>query len=382
MKAITWFTYLALTQPRVAAALEVLVVGTGIFVLAWTGSLLLRGAPAAVRHMVWAVAIAASLTVPLMEWNSLVGGGLVAGATWSPGPAGSPNGIAAAALAVWAGGAVILVLRAWVGWLAVRGIVARAEWPCPVKPGSTTTSGSETPTYLISEEVSTPFTVGLLRPRIVLPREVSASGREELEAVLTHERAHVRRRDVLVSYMGLLARAFYWPIPLAWTALRRLREESESACDAAVLAAGVNKTVYARQLARFAAAGPSRVWAGAPALGSHAFRRIQALCGDNPPRMAGKPTLALALALSLAVAGRRSSAGTALRRSGLRQRRRDRVAVIGDSTPAVTPGRRAEGPPSRLRSRPSKLTAGVTPGLRLTTYAGTWDRYRLPWRST
>jgi bla regulator protein BlaR1 len=83
--------------------------------------------------------------------------------------------------------------------------------------------------------VGTPFTAGLIRPRIYLPPEVTASlGREELRHVLLHELMHVKRRDVWRALAVGLVTALYWFHPLAWIAASRLEALREQCCDRAV----------------------------------------------------------------------------------------------------------------------------------------------------
>ena len=74
------------------------------------------------------------------------------------------------------------------------------------------------------------------RPRIVLPASiVSEMSDDELLLVLTHELAHVRRRDHLVRWLDWAVVAWLWWNPLAWIARRGLRRTEELACDALVL---------------------------------------------------------------------------------------------------------------------------------------------------
>jgi len=90
------------------------------------------------------------------------------------------------------------------------------------------------PRTLLIED-GAPFLVGVFRPSIVLPRSLLNAGSRELEAVLSHELAHQKRRDLawnaLLWAMGLL----FWFHPLAWMARRFLALEVESACDEMVL---------------------------------------------------------------------------------------------------------------------------------------------------
>jgi beta-lactamase regulating signal transducer with metallopeptidase domain len=74
------------------------------------------------------------------------------------------------------------------------------------------------------------------RPRIVLPASiVSGMSDDELLLVLTHELAHIRRRDHLVRWLDWAVVAWLWWNPLAWIARRGLRRTEELACDALVL---------------------------------------------------------------------------------------------------------------------------------------------------
>ena len=66
--------------------------------------------------------------------------------------------------------------------------------------------------------------------------------------MLLHELAHVRRRDLVGHTLGRLACAVYWFHPLVWTAAKRLRSESERACDDLALTCGARASDYAEHL--------------------------------------------------------------------------------------------------------------------------------------
>lgn len=101
---------------------------------------------------------------------------------------------------------------------------------------------------LTSAACVTPVTVGLLRPRIILPECWAEWSGALLDAVLTHEREHVRRRDPLMHWLALFNRAVFWFHPLAWWLERRLAALAEEACDAAVLARGCDAAEYSGYL--------------------------------------------------------------------------------------------------------------------------------------
>jgi beta-lactamase regulating signal transducer with metallopeptidase domain/HEAT repeat protein len=158
------------------------------------------------------------------------------------------------ALVLWAAVAfAIVVSLAWSA-LVVRRLVHRSEplddqsWLTPLYEVSDRLGLDEPPRLLMSRDAKMPFACGLATPTIVLPAECESWSQERRLAVLLHELAHVRRRDLLGHTLGRLVCAVYWFHPLAWTAARQLRAESERACDDLALACGTRATDYAEHL--------------------------------------------------------------------------------------------------------------------------------------
>src|SRR5262249_49571914 len=89
---------------------------------------------------------------------------------------------------------------------------------------------------------------GPLSPVIVLPASAQTWDGDRLRHVLLHEMAHILRRDLVGHSMARLACAVYWFHPVVWVAARRLRAESERACDDLVLDSGVRPSDYAQHL--------------------------------------------------------------------------------------------------------------------------------------
>ena len=92
-------------------------------------------------------------------------------------------------------------------------------------------------------DVPTPMTWGLVRPVVLLPESARRN-----EAIVRHELAHVRRGDATMLALAELTKVLQWFNPLVWLAVKRLRAESERACDDAVVASGLAPADVAERL--------------------------------------------------------------------------------------------------------------------------------------
>ena len=100
----------------------------------------------------------------------------------------------------------------------------------------------------VSSQVATPFVWGIRRPRVVLPADVEYWSAAELDMVLRHELAHVKRWDAASLLVSRLFFALNWVNPLAWIASRQAMKLREQACDQMVLAGGHRESDYAALL--------------------------------------------------------------------------------------------------------------------------------------
>jgi bla regulator protein BlaR1 len=102
---------------------------------------------------------------------------------------------------------------------------------------------------LLSATSLEPGVFGIARPVLVWPVGISEHLEDEhLEAILTHEVWHVRRRDNLAAAIHMVVEAVFWFHPLVWWLGTRLVEERERACDERVLEAGSERQVYAESI--------------------------------------------------------------------------------------------------------------------------------------
>ena len=159
-------------------------------------------------------------------------------------------------MAAWVLGAALCLVRLVRNWRRVRRIVLESEDPTDgqilavARQTADRMSLARTPSIRITRAPVSPFLCGAVRPTVVLPEslilEVSA---DELSAVLVHEFAHVRRRDLLIGWVLAVCELFYFFHPVFHLAKRRVLFERERACDDWVLAHGQSRpTAYARAL--------------------------------------------------------------------------------------------------------------------------------------
>lgn len=303
----------------------------------WLGAALLRRGSAAARHQLWTLGVVGALLLPLLSlalparsspsaarWSSpsesstspIIAAPTLDGAvrlTAAPATGAAPTWLALG----WALGAAVVGFRVVRGHVAARRL-ARSATPDVAAPwaaalaDAASSVGQRRPVELRrSAAIASPMTVGVLRPRVLLPAAADGWSAARVQAVLVHELAHVRRRDPLVQLAAQLGCALYWWNPLAWLAAARLRLEREHACDDRVLDAGIRPSSYAADLVAIARTMGPAALAPAGALGivdrssteARLFRILDATTPRRPPglrfRFAARG-LALAGAVGLA----------------------------------------------------------------------------------
>jgi HEAT repeat protein/beta-lactamase regulating signal transducer with metallopeptidase domain len=298
---------------------------TIVFLTAGLASFLLRGRSAAMRHMVWTLALVGVLVLPalsiaLPRWqldlvtiesassSQLPASGSQLPASSSPLSASSAFvrtpastrtlvSLPATLFGVWMIGALLIVGRLVAGVLAVQWMSRRtqlvldAPWLEQAKSLAAELGISSRIVFLRSRGAAMPMAWGLLRPAVLMPAAADHWPAERLRIVLLHELAHVKRRDCLTHMLAQLSCALHWFNPLAWIAARHVRTERERACDDLVLAAGTRGPDYADQLieiARVMRAGRfPAVLAGASLAMAHRSElegRLMAILDPSVPR--------------------------------------------------------------------------------------------------
>jgi len=139
-------------------------------------------------------------------------------------------------LGIWACGFVGITFYWWLRWRRVRAAAGSAS-PLPL---------SATVPVLNSPSSLEPGVFGIFRPVLLLPRGIAERlTPEQLNAVIAHEMAHVRRRDNLAAAIHMAVEAIFWFHPIVWWIGARMLEERERACDEEVVKLGGQREAYA-----------------------------------------------------------------------------------------------------------------------------------------
>lgn len=110
--------------------------------------------------------------------------------------------------------------------------------------------GVTAPVQLVeSALVQVPAVIGRLRPIILLPAcALTGLSKEQLEAVIIHELAHIRRYDYFVNLFQAIVETLLFYHPATWWVSRKIRIERENACDDLAVAVCGDRLLYARAL--------------------------------------------------------------------------------------------------------------------------------------
>jgi beta-lactamase regulating signal transducer with metallopeptidase domain len=145
-------------------------------------------------------------------------------------------------LLLWMIGALAVLILLFIGHMRLRRILKGSRLLgnahiTGVVEHCRTLIGVDYPVTLTENaSVQTPLLIGVIRPVLVLSEGLAARlAEEELRDVILHELAHVKRRDILVSWFMSLVLVVHWFNPVAWIAAARWRAERELACDELVL---------------------------------------------------------------------------------------------------------------------------------------------------
>ncbi len=174
-------------------------------------------------------------------------------------------------IAIWIGGMLLLLVRWWADWRAMKRVVAAASSDVSTaarrivrramlqeqRLASVRQPVSALPVEIrLTGELAAPAMAGWRQPVLLLPYRAAEWSARDLSAAVTHELGHIRRNDWAVACVERAVGILLWPNPFVHGALRAASHCRELAADQHVLRAGHAPLRYAQLLMR-AASGVS-----------------------------------------------------------------------------------------------------------------------------
>jgi beta-lactamase regulating signal transducer with metallopeptidase domain len=260
---MSWLPLQTLAQISIERILNALPEGFLVALFAWALLRVLRRQNSGTRFAVWFLALLTVASLPVLggfgEGRALMAAGMSSGSSWgSLRPAITiPGRWALFVFLAWALGACVAMIRLAAGLWRLRQmrrsctpIVAADLDPAVRKTvdaiGASRSVASKSITIATSECVRVPAAIGFWKRTIVLPawalRELPPN---DLNVILLHEFAHLRRWDDWTNLIQKIVRALFFFHPAVWWIENRLSVEREMACDDAVLAETANPHGYA-----------------------------------------------------------------------------------------------------------------------------------------
>ena len=209
----------------------------------------------------------------------------------------------------WVLGVIVLSVRSLGGWWMIQKLRATAIADAPEHVRESfrrifAAMGLRRPVLLrVSSAVAGPITVGALRALVLLPfSAITLLGPDELEMVLAHELAHVRRADFLCNLLQTLVETLFFFHPAVWWMGNRIRHERELCCDDLALKICPNPVMYATALFRLEEQR-ARHWRLAMALDGHQTPqtlrlRIARILGEPTAPVGGRPVQPFSLVVA------------------------------------------------------------------------------------
>jgi beta-lactamase regulating signal transducer with metallopeptidase domain len=206
---------------------------------------------------------------------------------------------------LWLAGVLVISTRSAGGWIVAQRLKrtsttpADPVWEQRAKRLAQALKVSRPVRMAASALARLPMVVGWLRPVILVPASAfTGMDAQQLEALLAHELAHIRRHDYLVNLIQTAAETLLFYHPAVWWVGRRIRIERENCCDDLAVATCGDVLTYARALTRLEelrAPGPQYALAAGGGLLITRIRRLMA--GALPAEHTAKTWIVAALAI-------------------------------------------------------------------------------------
>ena len=162
-------------------------------------------------------------------------------------------------VAVWLVGTIVTLSKTFAGHRCVSRLISNCSVAkdesllAALRKAGRVVEVDKLPPLLQSDSIPVPIVVGILRPKIVLPDDAESTFSEsELQNVLTHELAHVARRDHWISALQSISLVLYWWKPLVRYISQRVSAAREYLCDDIVTTKNAESGQYAGTIVQIA----------------------------------------------------------------------------------------------------------------------------------
>jgi uncharacterized protein (TIGR03435 family) len=292
-----------------------------------------RSARPNTRYVVACAALATMMSAPLITWSlmrpseatpvsmHLIDRVPLAAATTAAAPVTLPEPVSSVqsaqflpwVVAIWLIGAVALWIRligAWIVAARLRSTLVRPappEWQQTLNRLKARVGVSRPVRLLISALVQTPAVIGWLRPVVLVPiGALTGLPSNQIEALLIHELAHIRRHDYLINILQSVAEALLFYHPAVWWVSGHIRTEREMCCDDVAVSLTGDAFTYASALAEIESSRPAHLHGALAANGGSLADRIRRLLGQSRPvsrTLPGPEAVVSAILLAIAAYG-------------------------------------------------------------------------------
>jgi TonB family protein len=208
---------------------------------------------AAARHNC-ALAVLAAMALAPAATFAVIHDAADGAASLAAAPASAPawmNGL----VLVWLAGVVALSLRALGGWYLARSLARRDTQAVPpallqrCQQLQRRLAVTWPVRFLLSRRMNAPVVIGWLRPVILIPvSAVAGLSSAQLDALILHELAHIRRFDTLINMLLTGTETLLFYHPAVWWAGRQVRIEREHCCDDFAVSACGDAAIYVEAL--------------------------------------------------------------------------------------------------------------------------------------
>jgi uncharacterized protein (TIGR03435 family) len=209
-------------------------------------------------------------------------------------------------VAAWFAGVIALCLRLIASWISAEHLRSRnvrlapVEWQQTLDRLKQCIRISRSVQLLVSARVNTPMVVGWLRPVVLTPIGALAGlPPDQIEALLLHELAHIRRHDYLVNVLQSIVETVLFYHPAVWWISSHIRAERELCCDDIAVSINGDALTYARALLEIACPRSAYASAAMAATGGSLADRIARLLGESRPANHKRPAMAGAVIVVL-----------------------------------------------------------------------------------